>query len=262
MRPIRCKMERMRTIAIYVLAALTVSGCKTMSRSQHAGTPDAEPSSPSDAREATVQARMQGHERHGDAMRDAVARGDLDDARVEARLLAELRIEGPTGELWKHMFDAMRAAAARSVSANDLKDVSRDVALVARTCGDCHITFGRPGILIEPPGALSSGLRASMQRHQWAAERLWDGLVVPSDDAWYAGALALSEAPLSPEDLTPGKSPVPRVSELARTVHNLGVKAASAQSVDARAGLYGDVLATCAECHNWLGGGPKSGQAP
>jgi hypothetical protein len=246
----------MRTTAIYVLAALTVSACKTTSRSQ------AEPSSPSDAREATVQARMQGHERHGDAMRDAVVRGDLDDARAEARLLAGLRIEGPVGELWTQMFDAMKAAAARSVSANDLNDASRDVALVARTCGSCHIAFGRRGILIEAPGALSSGVRASMQRHQWAAERLWDGLVVPSDDAWHAGALALSEAPLSPEQLSPGKSPGPKIGELAQTAHNFGLKAASAESVDARAELYGEVLATCAQCHNWLGGGPQSGQSP
>ena len=215
-------MDRKRTTTLYLLAALMVSAaCKTTSRSERARTPDAQPSSPApggDAREATVQARMQGHERHGDAMRDAVARGDLDGAKAEAKLLAELRIEGPTGGLWKQMFDAMKAAATRSTSATDVKDAGRDVGLVASTCGDCHTRFGRPGILIEPPGALSPGVRASMQRHQWATERLWDGLVVPSDDAWNAGALALSEAPLMPEQLTPGKSPVPRLGELAQTV--------------------------------------------
>jgi mono/diheme cytochrome c family protein len=265
MRPIRGKMEGMRTTAMYLLAALAVSACKTPSRSEHARTPDAEPSSPAsggDAREATVQARMQGHERHGDAMRDAVARGDLDEAKAEAKLLAELRIEGPTGKLWKQMFDAMRAAAARSASASDLKQAGRDVGLVARTCGDCHAMFGRAGVLVEPPGALSSGTQAGMRRHQWATEMLWDGLVVPSDDAWNAGALALSEAPLVPEQLTPGKSPVPRVGELAQAVHNLGVKAAGAKPVEARADVYGELVATCSECHTWLGGGPHPGQLP
>ncbi len=256
----------MRTTAMCLLAALMVSACKTTSPSQQAGAaPNAERSSPApggDAREATVQARMQGHERHGDAMRDAVERGDLDGAKTEAKLLAELGIEGPTGKLWKQLFDAMKAAAGRSASASDLKDASRDVALVARTCGDCHTTFGRPAILIEPPGALSPGMRASMQRHQWATERLWDGLVVPSDDAWNAGALALSEAPLMPEQLTPGKSPVPKVGELARTVHDLAVKAAGADRVDARADVYGELLATCAECHKWLGDGPHPGRSP
>jgi cytochrome c553 len=160
------------------------------------------------------------------------------------------------------MLDAMKAASAQTAGANDLKDAGRDVWLVARTCGDCHAKFGRPGIVIEQPGAPGSGARASMQRHQWAAERLWDGLVVPSDDAWNSGALALAEAPLAPEELTPGKSPVPRVRELAQTVHNLALKAASAERVDARADLYGEVLATCAECHQWLGGGPHPGPVP
>ncbi len=195
-------------------------------------------------------------------MRDAVARGNLDGAKAEAKLLAELAIEGPTGELWKQLFDAMKSAAARSTSATDVKDAGRDVGLVARTCGDCHTRFGRPGVLIEPPGALRPGVRASMQRHQWATERLWDGLVVPSDDAWNAGALALSEAPLMPEELTPGKTPAPRLGELAQTVHDLGRKAVSVERVDARANLSGDVLATCAECHKLLGGGPHPGKSP
>jgi hypothetical protein len=250
----------MRTTTVYLLAALTASACKTTSPSDQARTADAVQSSPAhggDAREATIQARMQGHERHGDAMRDAVARGDLDEAKAEAKFLSELRIEGPTSGLWKQMFDAMKAAAARSTSTSDLKDAGRDVGLVARTCGDCHTSFGRPGILVEPPGALNSGVHASMRRHQWAMERLWDGLVVPSDDAWNAGALALAEAPLVPEQLAPGKSPVPRVGELAQTVHALALKAASAGRVDARAEVYGEVLSACAECHKWLGGGPN-----
>jgi len=205
---------------------------------------------------------MQGHERHGDAMRDAVARGDLDEAKTEAKLLSDLRIEGPSGGLWKQMFDAMRAAAARSTSTSDLKDAGRDVGLVARTCGDCHTKFGRPGILVEPPGALSSGAHASMRRHQWATERLWEGLVVPSDDAWNAGALALAQAPLVPAELTPGRPPVPRVGELAQAVHVLALKAESTEGVDARADLYGELLATCAECHTWLGGGPHPGPSP
>ena len=109
---------------------------------------------------------------------------------------------------------------------------------------------------------MSSGAHASMRRHQWAMDRLWDALVVPSDDAWNAGALALAEAPLVPEQLTPSKSPAPRVAELAQTVHDLGLKAASADRGDARAEVYGELLATCAECHKWLGGGPNTRPSP
>jgi cytochrome c553 len=191
-------------------------------------------------------------------MRDAVARGDLDEAKAEAKLLAQLRIEGPPGRAWHQMFDAMKTAAVGLSGANDLNEASRDVGIVAKTCGDCHTMFGRPGVIVGQANAQASGVRAFMQRHQWAAERLWDGLVVPSDDAWRSGAAALSEAPLAPEQLTPGKSPVPKVGEMEQAVHQLGKAAANAERVDARVGLYGQVLATCAECHQWLGGGPDS----
>jgi hypothetical protein len=97
-----------------------------------------------------------------------------------------------------------------------------------------------------------------MQRHQWAAERLWDGLVVPSDEAWQAGALALSEAPLAPQELTPGKSPVPKVGEMEQMVHALARQALDADRAEVRAHVYGQVLAACAACHAWLGGGPAA----
>jgi hypothetical protein len=255
----------MQTTALYLLAAFTLSACKSTNQSEQARSPDAtEPSSPApgDAREATIRAQMQGHERLGDAMRDAVARGDLVEAKGEAKLLTELRIGGPTGGLWKQRLDAMRAAAVQVAGANDLMDASRDVGAVARTCGDCHTLFGRPGVVAGETSAQASGVRAYMQRHQWAAQRLWDGLVVPSDDAWRSGALAVTEDPLAPDQLTPGKSPVPKVGELIQSVHDLGHKALTVDRVDARAALYGEMLATCAACHQWLGGGPTPGGSP
>ena len=166
----------------------------------------------------------------GDAMRDAVARGDLNGARPEA---SSWRSFGSTGLPPSSGRDARRdeAAAARSTGASGLKDAGRDVGLLARTCGDCHTSFGRPGIIVEPPGdcAPGPGQHAAPSVGRGAA---LDALVVPSDDAWNAGALALAEAPLVPEQLTPGKSPVPRVEELAEMVHNLGLKVASAERGD------------------------------
>jgi hypothetical protein len=111
-------------------------------------------------------------------------------------------------------------------------------------------------MLVGQPGAPAAGVRATMQRHQWAAQQLWEGLVVPSDDAWSAGALVMSEAPLEPEELSPGHSSAPRVGELALAVHDLGAKAGVSDRVSVRADLYGQMLASCADCHKWLGGGP------
>ena len=251
----------MRKTTLCLLAALAISACKATNpgdKAGVAGVPGPPPSASGDAAEATVRASMQGHDKHGDALRDAMVRGDLDRAKSEAKVLSELRLAGPTSGLFRHLLEAMKEAAARASGASDLEDASRDAGVVAKTCGDCHTVFGRPGMIVPQPAAPASGVRAAMQRHQWAAEQLWEGLVVPSDDQWNAGALALAEAPLAPEALTPGKSPVPRVGELARTVHDLGRKAAAVERVDMRADLYGQMLSTCADCHQWLGGGPTS----
>ena len=249
----------MRKTMPYLLAVLAVSGCKATNSGEKAGmgsVTEAPTAASSETSEAAVRASMHGHDKHGDAMRDAMARGDLDGAKGEANVLAELRVAGPTSGLFRHLLDAMKDAAAQASGASDLKRASHDVGIVAKTCGDCHQVFGRPGMIVGQPAAPACGVRASMQRHQWAAEQLWEGLVVPSDDAWSAGALALADTPLAPEALTPGKSPVPRVGELAQTVHDLGHRAGAVERVDVRADLYGQMLATCADCHKWLGGGP------
>lgn len=199
---------------------------------------------------------MHDHDVHGAAMRDAVARGDLDAARREAKVLAELRIDGGVEPTWRKNLDAMNTAAARVAEARDLPAASRGLSAVARTCGGCHATLGGPGPIVgEPPGE-GSGVGPRMKRHQWAAARLWDGLVVPSDDAWRAGARVLADAPLEPELLTPGKTPVPKVGTLARSVHELAHKASEAESAVDRGKVYGELMSTCSACHEWLGGGP------
>jgi mono/diheme cytochrome c family protein len=234
-------------------------------------TPQATPDRTADATAAasgsalqspTVLARMKRHEKHGDAMRDAVASGDLDEAKREAKILAELRIEGPTDLAWKERLDAMNAAAARIASSRDVTEASRDVALVARTCGDCHTMLGRPRPSVGQLTRQASAARPVMKRHQWAAAQLWDGLIIPSDDAWKAGAHVLSESPLAPEVLTPGQTPVPKIGALTQSVHDLGRRAETLEQVDARVELYGEALATCAECHQWLGGGPHFEKVP
>ncbi len=92
--------------------------------------------------------------------------------------------------------------------------------------------------------------------------QLRDGLIIPSDDAWRAGAHVLSGSPLAPEVLTPGQTPVPEIGALTQSVHDLGRRAETLEQVDARVELYGEALATCAECHQWLGGGPHVEKVP
>jgi len=199
---------------------------------------------------------MRDHDVHGARLRDAVAGASVDAARREAKVLAELRIEGSVEPTWRRQLDAMNTAAATVVNAKDLTEASRGLAAVARTCGDCHATLGGPGPVVGEPPAEGSGVGPRMTRHQWAAARLWDGLVAPSEDAWKAGARVLIDAPLVPEALTPGKSPAPAIADLSSSVHELGRKARVVDAAIDRGAVYAELMATCSACHLRLGGGP------
>ena len=201
----------------------------------------------------TLGARMHEHDAHGVAMRDAVAHADLDAARREATVLAELRVEGVADPAWRAQLGAMNAAAGRVARAKALSEASSGVAEVARTCGDCHRLGGPSPSTIEPP-EYEPGVVAGMKRHEWAVARLWDGLVIPSDRAWRAGARVLRDAPLRPERLTPGSNPVPAIGELAiavlaTSVHDLGERATVTDASVDRGAVYGELMTTCAACH-------------
>jgi mono/diheme cytochrome c family protein len=209
---------------------------------------------------ATLKAQMRDHAAHAAAMRDAVTRADLDAAKREARTLAELHVEGGAEPAWRERLDAMNAAASRVAAAKDLAETCRELAGVARTCGDCHATLGGPGhvhVVDEPPDD-APGVVPRMKRHEWGAARLWDGLIAPSNHTWKQGARVLMDAPLEPEALTPGKSPVPAIGTLATSVHDLGRKARVVEAPADRAAIFAELMTTCSACHQRLGGGPPA----
>jgi hypothetical protein len=95
-----------------------------------------------------------------------------------------------------------------------------------------------------------------MIRHRWAADRLWEGLIGPSDTAWTAGASALIDAPLYTDALTRDVEQYEPVTALTWTVHDIGARALMESDLTARAALYGQLLGTCAHCHELLKIGP------
>ena len=179
------------------------------------------------------------------------------EARREAKVLADLRIAAGDGPDWRGKVDALNAAARAESTTADVLAASRGLSAVARTCGSCHQSLG-PVAIVGDLVPDDGGVIPRMKRHEWAATKLWVGLVVPSDAAWEAGAALLAEAPLAPELLTPDKSPAPRVVALVQSVHDLAVRASRAKSTEDRVDVYADLVATCSGCHEWLGGGPTS----
>lgn len=205
----------------------------------------------------SLRVQMHDHDVHALALRDAIARADLDVARREATTLADLRVDGGTAPAWRKQLAAMNAAATKVAQARDLGDASRELAALARTCGDCHATLGGgPRLTLTEAPEPEPGVAPRMARHRWAADHLWQGLVMPSDRAWRMGARVLTDAPLEPELLTPGKSPVPAIGTLSTSVHELGRKASVVQAQLDRSVVYGELMATCSACHARLEGGP------
>jgi hypothetical protein len=75
---------------------------------------------------------MNDHDARGAAIRDAVARGDLEGAKREARAIASLRVDGMVDEPLQKRLEETRAAAARLTNAKDLAEASRVLAAVAK----------------------------------------------------------------------------------------------------------------------------------
>jgi len=199
---------------------------------------------------AVAAAHRRMHERFESARRieQAVAFSDLEQARRGAHDLVMLD-EPDVLLTWRPYFDAIRDAARQVEASGSVADVARSAATLGRRCADCHdaiaarVTF--------PAEARPTGerrLAEKMIRHQWAATEMWYGLIGPADDRWSAGAQALATVPLTivAQGVTP--SSALDVDDVAR-VRLYANRAMGTSARDARAELFGTLLATCAHCH-------------
>ena len=194
---------------------------------------------------------MYGHFGHASEVQNAVIQGDLDAVRAPAQWLASHdAMEGlPKGS--DAYLEQLRQAAAQAVAAPDLPIAAKATAAIASACGACHSRYDvgprfTPGA--GPPDEGAS-VGAHMIRHVWAADRMWEGLIGPSEASWVAGARGLSEAPLEPHDVTGDAERAPAASELAHRVHDLGARAERTAGGEARAQIYGELLTSCSDCH-------------
>jgi len=180
----------------------------------------------------------------------ALVHGDLSTARDPALWLAEhaQHPDLPQGVL--SPVEDMRVFARSVTRSASLQDASRCASEMAAGCGRCHAAASvdvriQDGTM--PPAGRAPA--AHMLRHVWAADRMWDGLLTPSDALWESGATALSEDPLFPAD----EESDTEAAVLAREVHLLGFEARRLKDPDHRAGIYGRLLGTCARCHSLMG---------
>lgn len=215
---------------------------------------------PGDAPRAELIEAMSTHHAEAEAMRAAVVRADVQGVNAAA---LELRRRLPLAALprdARHDELPLREAVARAATAPDLYAAAGATAAVAEACGRCHAKRGVqfPQPTGPRPDPTLEGSAAAMARHHWAARRMWDGLLLPSQDAFVEAAAVLGPGDLVPTGTPVGSTLPPLSVELEIRVHDLAAQAARTPDPAARARATGTLLETCGVCHSAMGGGPRA----
>jgi cytochrome c556 len=204
--------------------------------------------------EATAPSHMYAHFQQVGEIRDAVVRGEVGGTRSAARWLASHKGDEFPDPAAQEALEKMQAEGRIILAQDEITDVARSVGRLGAACGTCHVALnGGPHVNVPslpPIPAAGSPPEAHMNRHAWASERLWEGLIGPSEGSWTVGAAALDGPAL---DFGPASNRPPQADELAAKVHDLAVSARQAHTLQERATVYGQLLQTCAECHEILG---------
>jgi cytochrome c553 len=180
-------------------------------------------------------------------IQSAMIQGDLPTARRAARALASQPTAAGIGPEGAAQVEELSMWARTIRDAPSFGDAAEATGFLAATCGDCHASSGvgpafRPS---DPPE--DRGFTGHMILHAWAADRMWEGLIAASPDAWTQGAAVFVEEALGHEVLTPS-------AEIwAERLHALGREAVGETDRKAQADLYGRILQQCSGCHAEVG---------
>lgn len=192
-----------------------------------------------------VHSRMHARFSASRAIEQAIALGDLDRARAEARTIAELD-EPEVLPQWQPYFQNIQAAARQLDASKDLVAAAKATAYLGGQCASCHVATSAKIVFAKDPAPTDQDrLAVQMAGHQWAAARMWDGLIGPSNERWLDGARKLAKSSLT---ITAESDQLGIADDAARV--RLFANRALKTKIGDRAALYGELLATCAQCHH------------
>lgn len=216
----------------------------TLVPSAGATTQSATPVAQNQQQTPTTRKYMLSHFADSVRVRQALVAGKLSEAQSAAALVANdtwsPRLRGD----YQAPIQAVRDSARALQSATSLPVAAAALGTLGEKCAWCHLKFGGPGSPVAPE-QLDESADPGMVAHALATERLWQGLIAPSDESWRSGAEALVAAPALDSDVT-------EVAATARRLRELAQKGTSAGQGH-RGGVFGEVLSTCAVCHERLG---------
>jgi hypothetical protein len=183
--------------------------------------------------------------------RDSIINGELELMREPLQALAIYEYKDIVPGAWIDGIGRVQLLAGVAAKAQTTAQAASGIAAIANECGQCHrATIEQPVFdAIEPLEAQAPGesFRQRMRRHGWALDRMWEGLVLPSENAWARGASALADAPYGAPRTEPPLRPEAR--NALEALRTLGAKAAEAQGWPARGGVYAELLVGCSSCH-------------
>ena len=195
-------------------------------------------------------AYMRGHFYQAMLLHDAVARGNLETARLEATRLKQYSAAAPMPVGGEAFQGAIVRMATQAAAATALPEAAQITAVILGTCGECHRAMQ---VRAMPPLSTDikvGGLVGHMLLHQHGSDALVEGLVAPSDSAWTEGVRTFAT-----QKLDSAHAPAKFRKELAAaeaTLAELAGQAAQAKGSRDREVAYGKVLATCGACHGMV----------
>ena len=193
---------------------------------------------------------MRDHFKQTVTIRESLIWGRLTNAVAPADTLAN--VEGITSlpKTWQASATLLSDSAKRIREGSDVATVAAATADIGRACGLCHASSHGPSVEAKEPPAVDDSVTSRMRRHKWASERLWEGLYVPSNDAWAAGAKALELDPFSGDVLKKGGV---HARGAASRFNAQAKKLGQAKTNEARGAAYAELLSTCSPCHEAMG---------
>ena len=184
--------------------------------------------------------------------RDALIAGELERAKRAADHLAKTDYARLLPQDWMRWVSQLQQHALELSMAANMSDAGRALGRLALVCGECHELYetgpNHPRVQPRPWEDPPDELDARMHRHQLGMAQMWDGLVLPSEQAFRSGTVTVTRAPLSPPQRA-GEPIDPTLQARIETVRELARAARRAPTYQERGRVYGDLVARCADCH-------------
>lgn len=239
-----------------LLASLTLSGCSK---------PENREPQPNTSGEATAGASravlagdqltrvMEMHDSYITLLsaRDAAVYGEVDVAREQLTELATQPMPEGVSSIWAPEVLELHVRAGRGARAELPEGVTQGIAHTAQSCGSCHTATGQSPELagqMDPPSPDTPS--ELMRRHAWAAQQLWDGLIIPSEERWAQGGIVLATSKLEPNTLFQDEYLAEVGAERVHGLQEATKSIVAAKGWEERAEAYGELLNSCSSCHS------------